>query len=80
MLTTILHNPTEKHYQIFAQINRLWILASISVLDNSRTIILDIRDRFFSQCWSYNSFQWLLDQFPASLEIGEDNTLGSSSL
>ncbi len=31
MLTTILHNPTEKRYQRFAQLNRLWLLGSISV-------------------------------------------------
>ncbi len=74
LLTTILHNPTEKHYQIFAQLNKLWILGSISVLGNSRTTILVIRD-----CLSYNSFQWILDQFPSSLEIGKDNTLVSSS-
>ena len=69
MLTTILHNPTEKHYQRFAKFNRLWILGSISLFDSSRTIILVIRDCFFSQCWPYNSFQWLLDQFSSSLVL-----------
>ncbi len=41
--------------QPFAELNRLWILGSISVFDSSRTIILVIRDCFFSQCLSYNS-------------------------
>ena len=78
MLTTILNNPTEKHYQIFAQLNWLRILGSISVLDNSRTIILVIRDcqksiRMSSQVFSRLNLVRLSEKSNSSFQECRNN-------